>query len=409
MKKLFLLLPAFLFFLSPLCAEPAESYKVTGFLPDVPDSTEIAVMIDFETVALFVARDTLLGGKFSIVFSQEENALPMPFLFDSTTLFALSLRMENNFHKRLLWLEPGREATVTGPTIFPSAWKIDTGRKEQEEWDSYYSDEHTAYHRMNFRFYNLKDKMHAETDSLVRQNYEASLRTMEDALALLHVRLWAKEIESLESNEPDPIWLRRFNQLAINYPYYKERLDLPEQRFEALFFRIPAELSATPEALEIRNCLFPTEKLKTGDRWIDIDLIDTDGKPHVFSDYPGRYLLLAFTTWYCGPCRMAVPELRELAAEYADSLTVINVNIDKDAEFWKTASANQPEYRLDINLHAVGSYEFKSRYGINGTPTFALIGPDGRILDLFGGYGKDRVRKKIRQHLRTEQPAVPVP
>lgn len=34
-----------------------------------------------------------------------------------------------------------------------------------------------------------------------------------------------------------------------------------------------------------------------------------------------------FATW-CGPCRMLAPELEQLAAEHADTLTVGKVNVD---------------------------------------------------------------------------------
>ena len=65
---------------------------------------------------------------------------------------------------------------------------------------------------------------------------------------------------------------------------------------------------------------------------MDFKLKGLDGKFVRDDDYRGRYLLIDCWASWCAPCMKKMPELIELSEEYADSLSVLGVNFDRNAD-----------------------------------------------------------------------------
>lgn len=66
-------------------------------------------------------------------------------------------------------------------------------------------------------------------------------------------------------------------------------------------------------------------------------------------------VLVDFSAKWCGPCKAAVPLLRDIKAEYEGEAEVVAVDIDREPELSK-------------------------RYGIRGVPTFLLF-KDGELIE----------------------------
>jgi len=62
----------------------------------------------------------------------------------------------------------------------------------------------------------------------------------------------------------------------------------------------------------------------------------TDGKRITLDDLQGKVVLLDFWATWCGPCREALPHIREVARKFqGQPLVVLSVSIDDDQDKWK--------------------------------------------------------------------------
>ena len=88
-------------------------------------------------------------------------------------------------------------------------------------------------------------------------------------------------------------------------------------------------------------------------------------------------MLLDFWSSGCGPCIMALPEMKEIQEQYKDRLTIISLEFGYDKNRWKAASAqhemtwqNLSDLKQTAGLYAV--------YDVNGIPNYVLISPEGK-------------------------------
>jgi thiol-disulfide isomerase/thioredoxin len=97
----------------------------------------------------------------------------------------------------------------------------------------------------------------------------------------------------------------------------------------------------------------------------------------------GRVTLLDFWATWCGPCRHALPGLKQLQAVYgADKVEVISISEDEDEGTWQSFVAqNQMNWtqRLDSD------HQMMRQYGASALPTYVLIGKDGNVVQQYVG------------------------
>ena len=128
----------------------------------------------------------------------------------------------------------------------------------------------------------------------------------------------------------------------------------------------------------------------------DAELVDPDGETHRLSEYLGKYVLLDFWSFGCGPCLQSLPELKAVSESYRDRLTVISITSDPKNQ-WETASK---EHGITwVNLNASDDPAVGDRYGVNGIPHQVIISPEGIILDSWAGYGQGLLEQRLKIHL----------
>ncbi len=77
---------------------------------------------------------------------------------------------------------------------------------------------------------------------------------------------------------------------------------------------------------------------------------------------------------WCGPCRMVAPVLEEIAAEYADKIDVVKLNIDENP------SVSQ-------------------RYGIMASPTMSVFSGGQVVKQIVGAKPKSALLRELAEYI----------
>jgi len=131
------------------------------------------------------------------------------------------------------------------------------------------------------------------------------------------------------------------------------------------------------------------------------DFISHDllGKTVRLSDFKDKVLVLDFWATWCGPCLASLPHTETVATRYQDQGVVILAVCTGDtrAAFEQWGKANQAKYpgiAFASDPNERGSTTFDERaswklYGVSGIPAQFVIGRDGKVVAVLGGYSKD--------------------
>jgi len=137
--------------------------------------------------------------------------------------------------------------------------------------------------------------------------------------------------------------------------------------------------------------------LKVGQAAPEFTLPDPDGKPVTLSSFRGqKAVVLDFWATWCGPCRMAMPDLQALADKYRGrDLEVLAVDQGESADQVRSFFARR-EYSLAVLLdqdNVVGN-----AYGVRGLPTTVLVDKRGVVQSIFvGSFGTKMIEQQVEQ------------
>ena len=150
-------------------------------------------------------------------------------------------------------------------------------------------------------------------------------------------------------------------------------------------------------------CTFSTASYAVSNGQIspDFTLSSSTKQNTRLAELRGQVVMLNFWATWCNPCRVEIPHLQKLYAQYKDiGFTILGVSIDnnkiKAAKMAKDLGAKFPI--LFDNKQKVSKL-----YSIKTMPFTILIDRDGKVRHLFQGYKpgyEEKYRKAIRQLLR---------
>lgn len=170
-------------------------------------------------------------------------------------------------------------------------------------------------------------------------------------------------------------------------------------RLEAISPTYPPLVKYRKEAAEDQK---KREQATTKQLAPDFSLPTPDGKTKIgLSDYRGKLLLIDFWASWCGPCRKAIPHVKEVYEKYkGQGLEVLSISIDKSEEAWKKALEEEKMPWAQVCAPEAGKGVMRD-YQFSVIPYIVLIGKDGTILAK--ALSKNEIDAAIEQALKSNK------
>jgi len=193
-----------------------------------------------------------------------------------------------------------------------------------------------------------------------------------------------------------------------NLPFYSVRKmahqkttercsDLTIQKTEDIEFdallQIPVDFSIVGEtkreikAFELEGKIAPNWNLEA-----------VDGKNHSLENAKSKVVLLEFTSIGCGPCRRAIPFLKNLSDEYKKKeLEVISIEIVSK----KADALKRYVEKMGLNYkYMIDDGSTKNNYKVSGMPTFFILNENRVVKKIFLGFRKGETEKEIENSIQ---------
>jgi thiol-disulfide isomerase/thioredoxin len=126
-----------------------------------------------------------------------------------------------------------------------------------------------------------------------------------------------------------------------------------------------------------------------------------EGKRIAFDDLQGKVVLLDFWATWCGPCREALPSIKNLARKFQDQpFVIVSISLDDDEAKWKEFVAkNEMSWPQYCDGGFTGS--ISRMFGVDAIPHTFLMDGDGVLQD--ERIGDSSVEGKIKKLIARAQ------
>lgn len=306
-------------------------YVIDGTIKNVPEGTFVQLFRNIGDILKAVDGDTITDNRFRFSGETTGNGV------EPMTLFA----MKGDTVSMILdvYVRPGSHINISGDGMLAYTWNVESDIPEQQTrqkivmaarkwWDRIQLiDIHVDALRSMMRSGTLADKdkaaVKAELDSLDKEKCMAV-----DSVIMT-------ETAVMDGMDVDDAWMEELNGNAIFAKSYDNEKGMNAVR--ELYDRLPDKWKNTMTGSEIGITVYPPKEIAKGETAADGDLFDIDGGVHHLADFKGKYILLDFWSIGCGPCLQAIPEMKEVAEAYKDSLVIVSLSLDTK-EIWKQES-----------------------------------------------------------------------
>ena len=121
-----------------------------------------------------------------------------------------------------------------------------------------------------------------------------------------------------------------------------------------------------------------------GDVAPDFTVTDIHGQTHQLSDYAGKWVVIDFYAYWCGPCLAISQQVNDFYTKYGcNGYDIVLISIEyegtnQDVELIEQASGSPNPTPSASGQEGAGA-AVHNLYGVAAFPTLVLIGPDGKF------------------------------
>ena len=347
-----------------------DSVIIEGIAQNMPDGTRFMVLQE----GVQAMQETIVkDGKFRIAIFQKEKES--------------SLRLVQSGPTLEIYTEPGKKIKVIGDDAHPvSYWYVESDNFEQKEYNAY----NQFIKEKLPDFYEADNKWTLLNAILTEKSMKGTITQEDKDKVMPEARAAYQKSEELRKEKYNAAILdfmasRPFSKRMISEIWmisiYDHTPAIVEKARE-IFKKFPQEAMNDRLVVETKAKLY-AERAKVGEQMKDFTLYDRELKAHQLSEFKGKYTILEFTFYGCGGCVFIKPYLEEFYKRNKDKAEVIAIYNDTKENWMKEGQEHKVSYQEWSDPERAA--EPVAAYDVNAFPTFVIIDPNGKILDIAPG------------------------
>ena len=375
---------------------PLDSIIIEGVVTYMPDGAHLNYLQE----GVNAMQETIVkDGKFRIAISQKEKESVLHLI-----QFGPSLD---------IYTEIGKKIKVIGDDAHTvTYWHVESDNFNQKENNAY----NLFIQEKLPEFYEADNKSRLAQSKLTEKSMSGTLTQEEQEKVIPELRALIQKVDALRKE--------KYNAAILDFmkdrPFSKRMIDelwgisisdhTPAivEKAREIFKKIPQEAMNEPQVVETKAKL-NADRVQVGEQMKDFTLSDREGNKHQLSEFKGKYTILEFTERGCGGCIFIKPFLEEFYKRNKDKAEIIAIYYDTKENWIKEGQERKVSYHeWSDNTR---SAEPVAAYDIKAYPTFVIIDPNGKILDIkTGGSGllkaleyipDAEVEKKLKEALKS--------
>lgn len=155
-----------------------------------------------------------------------------------------------------------------------------------------------------------------------------------------------------------------------------------KEKTKELFDKFSQENKNSEYGKSISKYIELNKNPKIGEKYVDFEMADTNGKMRKLSEFNGNLVLLEFWASNCGPCRKENPNLVKTYEKYRrKGFEIFAVSEDTKKESWLEAIAKDKLPWLQVSDLKGVDNSASLIYGVHGIPDNFLINQNGKIIE----------------------------